>query len=582
MVNERAVPTPAPTDKPTFTIMVEDEELPRQYHIISIVVTKMVNKITRARIILLDGDPAGEDFKASNTDLFVPGRKVEIMAGYHSNESLIFSGIIVRHGIRIRQDKASTLTIECKHKAVKMSLGPKNTCYHDVTDSDVFDTIVGNYEIDGEIETTGVNHKELVQYYCTDWDFITSRAEVNGMLVYADDKKVEIKRPDFSEEADISLLYGATILELDAEMDAGSQVREVEGRTWDMANQDVISTEGEEPDVTEQGNVDSRTLAEAIGADSRKLQQAGQISEEELQAWTSAALLRSRMSKIQGRVKFTGHAAIKPGSFLGLAGLGERFNGKAFVSGIRHEIGDGSWTTEAHLGLSQEWFIERNRVNSLPASGLLPAVNGLQMGIVTQLQDDPDGEDRVLVKLPLVDSNDDGLWSRVATLDAGDNRGSFFRPEIGDEVVLGFLNDDPRNPVILGMFNSSAKPAPLTASDENNEKGFVSRSGIKLIFNDEKESIRIETPAGKTLTMDDNAGSVVIEDENSNKIEMGPEGITVVSNGDIAIKAGGNIDIEGTNSTVKASALLKAEGASGAELSTSATAVVKGAIVQIN
>lgn len=582
MVNERVVPTPAPTDKPTFTIVVEDEELPRQYHVTSIVVTKMVNKITRARIILLDGDPAGEDFKVSNADFFVPGITVKVLSGYHSRESLIFTGIIVRHGIRIRQGKPSTLTIECRHEAVKMSQGRKNACYHDVTDSEVFDTIVGNYEIDGEIEATGVKHKELVQYYCTDWDFIASRAEVNGMLVYTDDKKIEIKRPDFSEEVELSLLYGATILDLDAEMDAGSQVQEVEGFTWDMANQEVVSTEGEEPDVTEQGNVDSKTLAEAVGADSIKLPQAGQISEEELQAWTSAALLRSRMSKIQGRVKFTGHAAIKPGSFLDLTGLGERFNGKAFVSGVRHEIGDGLWTTDAQLGLSKEWFIERNRVNSLPASGLLPAVNGLQTGIVTQLQDDPDGEDRVLVKLPLVDSNDDGLWSRIATLDAGDNRGSFFRPEIGDEVVLGFLNDDPRNPVILGMLNSSAKPAPLTASDENHEKGFVSRSGIKLIFNDEKESIRIETPAGKTLTMDDNAGSVVIEDENSNKIEMGPGGITIVSNGDIAIKAGGNIDIEGTNSTVKASALLKAEGASGAELSTSATAVIKGAIVQIN
>ena len=37
--------------------------------------------------------------------------------------------------------------------------------------------------------------------------------------------------------------------------------------------------------------------------------------------------------------------------------------------------------------------------------------------------------------------------------DAGENRGSFWRPEIGDEVVLGFLNSDPRDAIILGMLN---------------------------------------------------------------------------------------------------------------------------------
>ena len=83
----------------------------------------------------------------------------------------------------------------------------------------------------------------------------------------------------------------------------------------------------------------------------------------------------------------------------------------------------------------------------------------------------PDGEDRVQVRVPVINSQDDGLWARVATLDAGENRGSFFRPEIGDEVVLGFLNDDPRDPIILGMLNSSAKPAPITASIRLSRKG---------------------------------------------------------------------------------------------------------------
>ncbi|NOZ26263.1 MAG: type VI secretion system tip protein VgrG [Nitrospirae bacterium] len=581
--NERTIPAPKPTDRPTYTVLVDGEELPRQYHVISIVVTKAVNRISRAKIILKDGDPAEEDFKVSNTGLFIPGARIEILAGYHSDESKIFSGIVMKHAIRVRQGKPSTLTVECMHEAVRMSVSRRSAYYHDSSDSEVFETIAGMYSIGSDIEETGVEHKELVQYCSTDWDFIVSRAEANGMLVLTNDEKLRVKRPDFTAEPAVSLLYGATIVEFDAELDARTQVPSVEGVSWDMANQEVLKAEGEEPEMAQQGNLDPEELADAVGIiEDFSVRHAGSLPDDELKTWADARLLRSRLSKIQGRARFTGFGEIEPGELVELSGVGERFSGRAFVSAVRHELGSGMWTTDAQFGLSPSWFTEEKKVNPEPASGLLPAVNGLQIGVVTRLQDDPDGEDRVLVRMPLVSNDDDGVWARVAALDAGDGRGSFFRPEIGDEVVLGFLNDDPRDPVILGMLNSSAKPAPITASDDNHEKGFVTRSGIRLIFDDGKKSITIETPGGKRFTMDDDTGETTIEDENSNRFKMDSSGITIESPADIKIKAGGDIKVEGTNVATEAAAQFKAKGASGAEMSTSATAVIKGALVQIN
>ena len=99
---------------------------------------------------------------------------------------------------------------------------------------------------------------------------------------------------------------------------------------------------------------------------------------------------------------------------------------------------------------------------------MLPAIGGLQIGVVSQLQDDPDGEDRILVQIPIIDNQEQGIWCRVSSLDAGDSRGAYFRPEIGDEVIVGFINEDPNDAVVLGMLHSSAKPAPITASDSYN------------------------------------------------------------------------------------------------------------------
>ena len=233
--------------------------------------------------------------------------------------------------------------------------------------------------------------------------------------------------------------------------------------SWDYSNQEILTVEAAEPGTTENGNISSSDLSEVISLSSFDLKHTGQIVQEELQAWADAQLLKNRLSKIKGRVRFQGFPDVNPATVLSLDGLGDRINGEVFVAGVRHEIADGNWLTDARFGLSPNWFAVEVPVNTPKAAGMLPAVNGLQIGVVTQLENDPDGEDRIQVRLPVIDSEDQGLWSRMASLDAGNNRGFFFRPEIGDEVIVGFLNDDPRDPVILGMLNSSAKPAPLKA-----------------------------------------------------------------------------------------------------------------------
>ena len=267
-----------------------------------------------------------------------------------------------------------------------------------------------------------------------------------------------------------------------------------------------------------------------------------------------------------------------------IGGAGDRFNGLSYVSGIQHNINAQNWETHLEVGLSPKWFAsEHTDVSVQAAHGLLPTVNGLQIGLVTALEGDSQGEDRVQVRIPMIDPNEEGVWARVATLDAGENRGTFFRPEIGDEVVLGFLDDDPRNAIILGMMNSSAKPAPIAATDDNHEKGIITRSEMKLLFDDDKKSIRMETPNGNKMILSDDTGGITLEDENGNKIILDSEGITLESAGNIALKASsGDLTAEATNVTHTASANFKGEGSGGAEVSSSGSTVIKGSIVQIN
>lgn len=581
MPNERVIATQAPSDRPTFTILIEGEEIPREYQVAALTVVKQVNRIATARILLLDGDPASGDFEISNSALFLPGKSVEVTGGYHSQEQTLFQGIITGHGIKTRPGRPSFLRIDCRHAAFRLSLYRRSAYFSALKDSDVFTQLVESYAIANDIAATSVEHAELVQYNCSDWDFILTRAEANGQQVLTNDEQLKIAAPNFAADPALTLVYGATLLEFEAEIDARDQIAAVSSKGWDCAGQELLSRDGTADDVQSPGNLNCDELAEVAAQEAPVQQSGGRLTEDELQAWADARLQKARLAKVQGRAKCTG-IVVNPGDLVELQGVGERFNGSAFVSGVRHEFSRGPWTTDIEIGLPAAWFAETFPVHSPPAAGLLPAVSGLQIGIVTAVGDDPDGEDRVKVRIPVISTETDGIWARLAALDAGEERGTFWRPEIGDEVVLGFLNSDPRDAIILGMLNSSAKPAPLTGSDENHEKGIVTRSGMKMIWNDDKISLTIETPAGKKVVLDQDADSILLEDDYRNKLLLDSNGITYESAGDIVIKATGDLKLEGMNVEIKAQSELKAEAGVEAKLSGGAMVKVEGGVVMLN
>ncbi len=581
MPEERVINTSQSADLVTFKILVEGEQLSSTVQVKNIVVEKEINRIPNAQIVIIDGDPAAQEFKVSNQDLFIPGKEVEIKSGYHSDEETIFKGIVIKHSLKIRSSQ-SFLIVECKDKAVKMTIGRKSKYFYESTDGDILEEIIDGHSLEKEIETTNVTHQEMVQYNTSDWDFCITRAQANGKVCLVDDGKITIAKPDVTQEEIQTVTFGATLLDFDAEIDARNQLQKVTSYGWSPADQELLEQEGDDPAISLNGNLSNDDLSGVASPENFELKSGGENNESELKEWANAKWFFNQMAKIRGRMKFQGIPEVKPGTVLKLAGVGDRFNGKVYISGVRHQLAEGNWTVDAEFGINPKWFSETFDINDMPAAGLVAAVNGLQIGIVTQLESDPDGEDRILVKLPIIDKDEEGIWARIATLDAGDSRGSFFRPEIGDEVIVGFINENPNDAVVLGMMNSSAKPAPLTTSDDNHEKGFVTRSEMKLIFNDDKKTVKIETPGGNMLTLDEDQGGVFLEDENGNKATFNSDGITLESAKDLILKATGDVNIEGTNVSVAANAQFKAEGSAGAEVSSGATAVLKGAIVQIN
>ncbi len=552
--------------------------MPPEYDLLSIDIAKEVNKIPTAQIILLDGNAAEKSFRISNTDFFQPGTKIEIQLRYEEEtDSTLFVGVIVKHSIQSDSHR-SLLSLYLKDVAFKLTIQRKNAVFRESNDAtvikNIIDTVVAKDKkagisdlTVGKIAPTQPTHKEIIQFYCTDWDFILSRAESNGLWVVVNEGEIAVQQPDPKAKTNAFITYGIhEIYDMEMEADIQHQYQWVETSAWDVKNQDWSAPQKVDKYPLDQGDLDPGALAKLIGADQCQLVSGGELDPKELKAWAEAKLSKSRWSILRGRIRVPGAPNIKLGDGLELEGVGDRFNGKTLITGIRHQVSEKGWQTDIQFGLSAACFSHNPDIIDLPAAGLVPAVNGLQIGIVEQFVEDPNKEFRVKVKVPRLtkttevppsDKSDGLIWARLAVLDAGLTadkklgRGTFFRPEPGDEVVLGFLNDDPRQAIILGSIYSEKNAPPQKVTQENSEKGIVTKENLKLLFNDKDKSIRLETPGTNRIILIDQDGAIYIVDENNNQFTMNSDGVQISSDKDIAITAKGNITLQGKKVDVK-------------------------------
>src|SRR5688500_1919461 len=120
MASERIIASDQPKTVVTSTILSAGTAVPETINVLSIIVSKEVNRIPSATLVIADGDPAAQSFDNSNKAEFEPGKEIEIKLGYRSSEETVFKGIVVKHSIKTRK-KNSLLIIECKDKAAKMT-----------------------------------------------------------------------------------------------------------------------------------------------------------------------------------------------------------------------------------------------------------------------------------------------------------------------------------------------------------------------------------------------------------------------------------------------------------------------------
>jgi uncharacterized protein involved in type VI secretion and phage assembly len=169
---------------------------------------------------------------------------------------------------------------------------------------------------------------------------------------------------------------------------------------------------------------------------------------------------------------------------------------------------------------------------------------------VTNNQDE-DGMGRVKVQLPMLSDDNESYWARIAVPMSGKSMGVYFLPEVGDEVLIAFEHGLVEIPYVIGsLWNGKASPPESNDDGKNNRRVIKSRSGHLVAFDDSDGAEKIEV-------IDKSGNNKIIIDTSNNAINIAAEG-------DITIKAGGKLQIEGTGGvTIKSGADLAVNASSG-------------------
>ena len=145
--------------------------------------------------------------------------------------------------------------------------------------------------------------------------------------------------------------------------------------------------------------------------------------------------------------------------------------------------------------------------------------------------------------------------ARLTTFMAGANRGAWFIPDVGDEVLVAFQGGDPRRPFVLGSVWNGADPPPesMDRGGQNNVKSLRSRQGVRISLNDTpgSEMLELETPGGQRLELRDGPGSVEIRDSAGSVIRISPSGVTVSTPLKASVQAS-QVEISAATVTVNA------------------------------
>ncbi len=432
-----------------------------------------------------------------------------------------------------------------------------------VTDGDLASKIAQEQGLQVNVSQTSQVHPYVLQNNQSNLEFLQSRAQALGYLVFVEGKTLNMSPPK-ADGGTVELKWAETLHEFHPRMTTVGQVSASTVRGWDPeAKQAIVgkaSNGNGTPHVGEQ-RAPGALAQSAFNLEAPLLTTDRPIrSQGEADTLAQAMLDRQTSRFIEAEGSCAGNGKIVAGASIKVSAVGDRFSGTYLVTSAHHVYNaqDGYTTRFAVSGQNPITLL--SVIEGQPTAHT--RIPGLVIGIVTDNQD-PNHEGRVKVKYPWLGDDDASDWARVVVVGGGNQRGIEFLPEVNDEVLIGFEHGDIHFPYVLGgLWNGQDKPPADDALSGSKvvKRVIKSRTGHVVTLDD--------TDGGGGITIADRSGNQIQLDTGSNALKIKTQGdVTIEAQGNFSVKAQGQVEIDGLGITVNGGA---------------GTVDVKGSLINLN
>jgi phage protein D len=444
----------------------------------------------------------------------------------------------------------------------------------------------------GNVKSSKTVYDHLGQCGQTDWEFIEGVAKRIGYEVAVRDNKLDFGPRNPAQSAPegnngpsganpLVLRLGSDILRFRSVLTAAEQVGKVEVRGWDIAQKKkIVSTKSAETKSIELPTVTPADMAQPFGNPKYVASDVAYRTQSEADTAVEALVeeIGSSFAEIDGVAR--GNPKLRPDVAISIENAGKPFDGKYTITTARHRYDATTGYTTAFAVTGRQ---ERSLYGLTSGGGRQSTAGGV---VIAQVSDatDPKKQGRVKLTFPWLSDDYVSDWARTLQPGAGKNRGAMVVPEVGDEVLVVFEQQDLQRPYVLGgLFNGIDTPSTKSidlidsGSGAVNRRSMISRNGHRIDLLDENG----KTEGISTQTGDEKLQIVL--DAVKTKITVHSDGTVLVEgkSGIVIDAQSSKLELKGAQISITATQALSLQGAT-VKVASTGPNVITGTPVKIN
>ena len=564
--------------------------------------------------VLRFNDEAGIVISKARLEL---GAEVRLsVQGPRGGPTPLLVGEVTALEIELRETGMQTV-VRGLDRSHRLFRGTRVAAYQDMTAGDIVSQVARRAGMQASVDATRTTFAHVTQDGVSDWEFLRRLARWSHRVLNVSAGRLEfLARPDSADapsdgsaDRDRTVLqHGVNLIALRATITSAGQVPEVEVRGWDPnEKRPVVASRPAATPAARLGSVRPDQLGLDAGSPSYVLARPS-VSDQDAAAEEAASLadhLAGGFVEVDGVAR--GNPSLRAGTAVQLAGVAAPFAGKYLLTSTRHDF-------TAHSGYQTSFRVSNTSERSLygaatggggsggAAGGRRAGTGSVYPALVTNTKD-PDSLGRVRVQLPWLSDSYESAWARTVFPGAAGARGMVSLPEVGDEVLVAFGDDDLTQPYVLGGLTNGKDGSRVHVDPNTGEvsrREWTSRTGMAVAMEESSstEQLRLATNDGQQhITMLQTQKGIEIVsldkvDVTTSAGDVTVKGVNLVleSSGNLTLRASGNVTIEAQGSAgVSANGSLDLTSTGTAKLSAATTEVsgsalttVKGAMVRIN